>query len=267
MAAAKTARRKTTAAKTARRKTPRTRTAGAERKTAKQTASRAAKKKTSNPPAALPAPTADEKRRAGVILRRLAKAYPDSECALRHRNPLELLVATILSAQCTDERVNIVTKDLFRKYPTAEHFASVTPAALEEDIRSTGFFRNKAKSIRGAARMLVDDHGGEVPASMDELVRLPGVARKTANVVLGTAFGKATGVVVDTHVQRISRLLGLADHRDPNKVEARLMELLPRKHWVSFSYRVIDHGRQVCIARRPRCEECPLLDLCPSAEI
>ena len=197
----------------------------------------------------------------------LAKAYPDATISLRYRNPLELLVATILSAQCTDERVNLVTRDLFRKYRRAEHYARTAQTELEADIRSTGFFRNKARSIRGAARLIVDEFGGRVPATMAELLRLPGVARKTANVVLGSAFGKAEGIVVDTHVGRLSRRLGLTAERDAVKVERDLMALLPPAEWIAFSHRLIQHGRRVCSARKPRCGECVLVDRCPSAEI
>jgi len=212
-------------------------------------------------------PSPGERRRAQAINRRLAKAYPDARCTLDHRSPLELLVATILSAQCTDERVNIVTPELFRKYPTAEHYASAPIADLEESVRSTGFFRNKAKSIRAAATLLVDQHGGQVPETMEELLALPGVARKTANVVLGNAFGQASGVVVDTHVHRVTRRLGLTPEQDPPKIERDMMALLPSREWVQFSHRVIQHGRRICIARKPRCPECVLADLCPSAEL
>ncbi len=215
-----------------------------------------------------PAPaTAADKRHALKVVRRLKKAYPDSACSLHHRNAFELLVATILSAQCTDERVNLVTRPLFRKYRSAAALARVAQEELEEAIHSTGFFRNKARAIRGMAQMVVDDFGGQVPNTMEELLRLPGVARKTANVVMGNAFGIAAGVVVDTHVHRITQLLGMADAKDTNKVEARLMALLPRAEWVQFSHRLIDHGRAVCIARRPRCGECVLADVCPSAAV
>ena len=212
-------------------------------------------------------PAAAARRHAAMVNRRLARTYPDARCSLDHSNPLELLVATILSAQCTDERVNIVTRDLFRRYPTAEHYARAPLAELETCVRSTGFFRNKARAIRGAAALLAENHGGRVPSTMEELLTLPGVARKTANVVLGTAFGQASGVVVDTHVQRVSRRLGLTREEDPAKIERDLMALLPAREWVAFSHRVIQLGRRVCAARKPRCPQCPLADICPSADI
>jgi endonuclease-3 len=195
----------------------------------------------------------------------LARTYPDAHCALRHGNPLELLAATILSAQCTDVRVNLVTRDLFRSYRTAKDYADADPSKLEAVIRSTGFFRNKAKSLIGMGKLLVERFGGEVPSTMDELLQLPGVARKTANVVLGTWFGKPEGVVVDTHVQRLSRRLGLTNEDDPKKIEQDLMRLLPRSEWIAFSHRMISHGRATCSARRPKCEVCPLASCCPSA--
>lgn len=196
------------------------------------------------------------------ILRRLRAAYPKAECALHFRSPWELLVATILSAQCTDVRVNLVTPALFRDFPTPATLAAATPVAIEEYIRSTGFYRNKAKSILGAARRVVEVYGGSVPQNMEDLLTLPGAARKTANVVLGVAFGKAEGVVVDTHVQRISRRLGLTRAETPQKIEQDLMKILPRERWIAFSHELIAHGRAVCVARRPRCEICPLEDLC-----
>ena len=202
-------------------------------------------------------------QRVQEIIRRLGKLYPNPHCALRHRSPLELLVATILSAQCTDERVNKVTPELFRKYPTAAAFAAAPREELEAAIRSTGFFRNKAKSIQNCCRMLVEEHGGKVPDAMDELVRLPGVARKTANVVLGDAFGKAEGIVVDTHVLRVSARLGLTQQAQPEKVERDLMALVPRKHWIHFAHWLIFHGRQTCQARKPACDRCALRDICP----
>ncbi|MCC6494079.1 MAG: endonuclease III [Pirellulales bacterium] len=216
------------------------------------------------PPApAPPVEAAARKRQAGQIVRYLAKEYPEAACALVHRNPFELLVATILSAQCTDERVNLVTKDLFKKYPDAEAFAAAPLAAIEKAIKSTGFFRNKAKSIKACSTALVEQYGGDVPQELASLVRLAGVGRKTANVVLGVAFGQATGVVVDTHVGRLSRRLGLTAETDAVKVEAELMHLLPKKEWIDFSHRMIYHGRQVCLARRPRCESCVMLSICP----
>ena len=207
-----------------------------------------------------------KRARAVAIAARLAEEYSDAECALVHRTPLQLLIATILSAQCTDARVNLVTKELFERYSTARDFAKSPPGRLEREIRSTGFFNNKAKSIRGAAAAIVERHGGEVPRTMDELLALPGVARKTANVVLGTAFGIADGLVVDTHVTRIANLLGLTKQGDPQKIERDLMALLPKEQWIDFSHRLIWHGRKVCIARRPRCHVCVLASLCPSAE-
>lgn len=199
------------------------------------------------------------------VARLLARHYPDARCALRHTNALELLVATILSAQCTDARVNLVTRDLFRRYRTARDYADADLAELERAVRSTGFFRNKAKSLRGMGMFLVEHFGGRVPSALEDLVRLPGVARKTANVVLGTWFGIAAGVVVDTHVQRLSRRLGLTAGDDPPRIERDLMEALPRDAWIGFSHRMIAHGRAVCVARRPKCEVCPLASCCPSA--
>lgn len=207
----------------------------------------------------------DLRRRARMVAARLGKSYPDAKCALLHSNALELLVATILSAQCTDARVNIVTKELFKKYRSATDYASASLSELESDIRSTGFFRNKAKSIQGAARMIAEKFGGRVPDRMDDLLLLPGVARKTGNVVLGTWFGKAEGVVVDTHVYRISQRLGLSKEKDPAKVERDLMALLRPEQWIDFSHRMIWHGRRICHARKPACEICPLRDICPSA--
>jgi endonuclease-3 len=205
----------------------------------------------------------DAKRHAAQVVRRLKAAYPDAHCALNFHTPLQLLVATILSAQCTDVRVNIVTKDLFQKYPDAEAFAKARQADLEKAIQSTGFFRNKAKNIKACCTDLVAKHGGRVPENLDALVKLAGVGRKTANVVLGTAFGIPSGVVVDTHVARLSKRLGLTRHGEPVKIERDLMQLLPKREWVEFSHRMIAHGRKICIARKPRCEECPLLSICP----
>jgi endonuclease-3 len=208
-----------------------------------------------------------EKRRVGQIVRLLKKEYPDARCSLDHGNALELLVATILSAQCTDERVNVVTSNLFRKYRTWEDYASAPAAELEADIRPTGFFRNKAKSIQGACRRIGERHDGRVPRSMEELLELPGVARKTANVVLGNAYRIASGVVVDTHVSRLSARLGLSDEKAPEKVERDLARLLPESDWIDFSHLLIAHGRKVCKARTPLCGECVLAKLCPSAGI
>lgn len=207
---------------------------------------------------------AARQKRAGRINDILRSCYPEAHTALRHENPLQLLVSTILSAQCTDERVNQVTRTLFATYKTAADFAGADPRQLEEDIRPTGFFRNKARNIQGCCRGLLASHGGKVPRSLEELVRLPGVGRKTANVVLGSAFGIATGVVVDTHVARLSRRLGLSAQKTPEKIEADLMKLLPQEEWIDFSHRLIFHGRQVCAARKPRCADCRVGNLCPS---
>lgn len=206
---------------------------------------------------------ADAKRHAAQVVRRLKKAYPEAVCALQFQTPLQLLVATILSAQCTDVRVNLVTKDLFRKYPDAQAFAAARPHELERAIQSTGFFRNKAKNIKACCTTLVGEHDGQVPQQLDALVKLPGVGRKTANVVLGTAFGIPTGVVVDTHVARLSQRLGLTRHKDPVKIERDLMAELPKREWIGFSHRMIAHGRQICVARKPKCEVCPLAEICP----
>ena len=207
------------------------------------------------------------KERAAEIIRLLKRAHPDAHCALNHSSAFELLIATILSAQCTDERVNIVTADLFRKYRRPEDYLKVPALELQQDIRTTGFFRNKTKSIQGACKMLVEEFGGEVPKTMDELLKLPGVARKTANVVLGVAYGIAAGVVVDTHVSRLSQRLRLTKHKDAGKIEGDLIELVPRKDWIIFSHLLIFHGRRVCKARRPLCEECVVEKLCPSSSL
>ena len=205
------------------------------------------------------------KRRARRILRQLDRDYPQAECALRHSSAWELLAATILSAQCTDVRVNKVTPHLFAAFPTVADVAEAPLERIEDLIRTTGFFRNKAKSLKGAAQRIVSEYRGRVPSRMEQLLTLPGVARKTANVVTGTWFGKATGVVVDTHVQRISKRLGLTSEKDPKKIEKALMELLPRTRWVPYSHQIIHHGRQVCRARKPSCDTCGLMKLCPSA--
>jgi len=207
-------------------------------------------------------PPAANPQRVSEILRKLDEAYPNVTCALEHRTAFQLLIATILSAQCTDERVNKVTKSLFAKYRTPKDFACANPAELEQDIRPTGFFRNKTKSIMGAGKKIVEEFGGEVPRTMDELLRLPGVARKTANVVLGTAFGIAVGVVVDTHVIRLSNRLELTSNSDPKKIEQDLMAAIPREKWILISHQLIWHGRKVCQARKPRCAECALEHLC-----
>jgi endonuclease III len=200
--------------------------------------------------------------RVAAILKGLDEAYPDVECALTHRSPWELLVATILSAQCTDARVNMVTPELFRRFPTAAAMAKASLPELEALVRTTGFFRNKAKSIQGAAKKITEEFGGKVPQTLAELTTVPGAARKTANVVLGVCFGKAEGVVVDTHVFRIARRLGLAKGETPQKVEQELMHVLPQERWISFSHQLIHHGRQVCDARKPKCDRCNLEPLC-----
>ncbi|HEU5465422.1 MAG TPA: endonuclease III [Gemmatimonadales bacterium] len=207
------------------------------------------------------------RQRTHKIVGRLSREFPDAHCALDHRNAFELVAATILSAQCTDARVNLVTPVLFKTFPTPEALADADQSAVEDIIKSTGFFRNKAKSLVGMARAVVERHGGQVPDTMDELVKLPGVGRKTANVVLGNAFGKNEGIVVDTHVQRISGLLKLTREKTPEKIELALMPLVPRPKWTVFSHLLILHGRKTCIARRPLCGECRISDLCPSADL
>ncbi len=199
--------------------------------------------------------------------RRLAATYPEAHCALDHEDPYQLLVATILSAQCTDKRVNMVTPDLFKRYPDPATLADAESDELEEAIKSTGFFRNKTKSLLGMSRALVEDHGGRVPDSMDELTQLPGVGRKTANVILGNAFDKNVGIVVDTHVTRLSNRLGLTRETDAVKIEEELMPLFPTDQWTMVSHLLIEHGRQICVARGPRCEVCPLNDICPSSRV
>ncbi len=208
---------------------------------------------------------AARRRRAAQILARLHRAYPDAQTALHHDNPYQLLVATILAAQCTDKRVNEVTPALFKRFPGPRELAQATLPELEELVRTTGFFHNKARSLLGLGQALVAEHGGKVPDTMDELKNLPGVGRKTANVVLGSAFGKNVGVVVDTHVQRLSRRLGLTDQTDPVKIESDLMAVVPQESWTIWSHLLIFHGRQVCGARRPDCAHCVVADLCPSA--
>ena len=202
-------------------------------------------------------------KQGAAVARRLAKGYPGAHCSLDFASPFQLLIATILSAQCTDKRVNATTGDLFGRWPTAAALAAASQVEVEAVIRSTGFFRAKAKNIRGCCEALMERHGGEVPRTLEELVRLPGVGRKTANVVLGSGFGVPSGVVVDTHVGRISRRLGLTRHADAVKAERDLIAAIPKSHWIAFSHRLIEHGRTVCTARRPRCENCPLADLCP----
>ena len=202
------------------------------------------------------------KKRARQIAKVLAKTYSDAVCALHHTSPYQLLVATILSAQCTDERVNMVTPEFFRRFPTPRALTNASQSDVEEVIRTTGFFRSKATNLRGMAKALVEHFNGEVPQNLEDLVTLPGVGRKTANVVLGTCFGIPSGLVVDTHVKRISYLLGLTKSTNPDVIERELMALLPRSEWINFSHRLIHHGRRICIARRPKCRECPLLKLC-----
>ncbi|HEV2523405.1 MAG TPA: endonuclease III [Candidatus Acidoferrales bacterium] len=201
-------------------------------------------------------------KRVREILQKLDEVYPEVTCALEHHDPFQLLISTILSAQCTDERVNQVTKTLYQKYRTPKDFAYANPSELELEIRPTGFFRNKTKSILGASKQIVDEFGGEVPRTMEELMTLPGVARKTANVVLGTAFGIAVGVVVDTHVTRLSNRLDLSRNTDPKKIEQDLMRIIPQEKWILFSHQLIWHGRKVCVARKPKCAECNLESIC-----
>ena len=205
----------------------------------------------------------DKKKHAAQIIKRLKKEYPDAHCALIHTNAFELLIATILSAQCTDVRVNIVTADLFRKYRSPQDYLNVSQEELEQDIRSTGFFRNKAKNIQAACEKIIANFGGNIPETMNELLTLNGVARKTANVVLGNAFGIASGVVVDTHVSRLSQRLGLTAETTPEKIEKDLSELVPKKDWIMFPHWLISHGRAICQARKPKCAECVLENLCP----
>ena len=201
-------------------------------------------------------------KRVALILEKLDEAYPNATCELKHEDPFQLVISTILSAQCTDVRVNQVTETLYKKYPDAKSFACANPTELEQDIRPTGFFRNKTKSIIGASKAIVEKFGGEVPRTMDEMLTLPGVARKTANVVLGTAYGIASGVVVDTHVQRLANRLELTKNEDPKKIEQDLMKILPQDKWIQFSHQLIWHGRRVCVARKPRCVDCNLETLC-----
>ncbi len=209
-----------------------------------------------------PKTAAERKNRLDAILKWFDKAYPNAECALVHRSPWELLVATILSAQCTDKRVNMVTPGLFEKYPTPQDFAAVRPEVLADDIRPTGFFNNKAKSVVGAAKRVVSEFGGEVPRTMEELLTVPGAARKTANVVLGSGYGISSGIVVDTHVSRISLRLGFTKETDPVKIERDLMKIIPRDRWILFAHQMIMHGRALCIARNPRCAECGIEQQC-----
>jgi endonuclease-3 len=207
-----------------------------------------------------------KQERAVEIMHRLRKAYPKAKCSLDFTNAFELLIATMLSAQSTDVRVNIVTKSLFRKYPDPAAFAAAGQVEMERDVKQTGFYRNKAKAVIAASKAIVEQHGGEVPRTMEELTKLPGVGRKTANVVLSNAFKTPVGIVVDTHVTRVAARLGLTSHDDAEKIEQDLMKLIPQKEWTSFSHRLIYHGRQICVARKPKCAECVLNDVCPSAE-
>ncbi len=209
----------------------------------------------------------DVRRHATDVVRLLRRHFPAATCSLDFHTPLELLVATILSAQCTDERVNIVTRDLFRKYRSAADYALAPLAELEKDIQSTGFYRNKAKSIQNCCRLLVQEYEGQVPQDIDRLVELPGIGRKTANVILGTAFGIASGVVVDTHVSRLSRRLGLSQQKDAEKIEKDLIAVIPSKEWVAFSHRMIQLGRRICVARKPKCNVCPFSTICPKVGV
>lgn len=208
-----------------------------------------------------------EKQRTRKIIKLLKRQYPDARCSLNHTNALELLIATILSAQCTDERVNVVTANLFEKYRRAGDYTSVEQAELERDIRSTGFYHNKARAIQGACRIIAEEHNGRVPETIEELIALPGVARKTANVVLGNWFGQSSGIVVDTHVARLSKRLGLTAEEQPEKIERDLMELVPQKDWIDFPHLLIAHGRKVCKARTPLCAVCVVEPLCPSSRL
>lgn len=222
-----------------------------------------ARSRTSGKASPTTTPVLLDEPRIGDLIHGLHELYPDADCELEHSNPLELLVATILSAQCTDERVNGVTRTLFEKYPTAADYAGADVETFEQEIRPTGFYRNKTKLVLGAARRIVDAYDGEVPDTMEELLTLPGVARKTANLVLGTAFSKPTGVVVDTHVRRLSQRLGLSAQKHPDKIEQDLIAALPQAEWIFMGYAVILHGRRVCKARKPQCDECALAEICP----
>ena len=235
------------------------------KKTSKKKARSSAKKRAKASNGARAGRGTDPKRVA-AILAKLDEAYPTATCELKHENAFQLLISTILSAQCTDVRVNQVTETLYKKYPNAEAFAHANPSELEQEIRPTGFFRNKTKSIMGASRGIIENFGGQVPRTMEEILTLPGVARKTGNVVLGTAYGIASGVVVDTHVIRLSRRLDLTKHEDPKKIEEDLMRVLPKEKWITFSHQLIWHGRRVCVARNPRCIDCNLESICYSKD-
>ena len=235
----------------------------------KKTRKKRARSSTKNPAkAAKPARAGrgTDPKRVAAILAKLDEAYPVATCELKHENAFQLLISTILSAQCTDVRVNQVTQTLYKKYPNAEAFAHANPRELEQEIRPTGFFRNKTKSIMGASKGIIENFGGQVPRTMEEILTLPGVARKTANVVLGTAYGIASGIVVDTHVIRLSRRLDLTKHEDPKKIEEDLMRVIPKEKWITFSHQLIWHGRRVCVARNPRCIDCNLEPLCYSKD-
>ena len=208
----------------------------------------------------------DNKQKTGKIISHLKKRYPDAKCSLTFKNPLELLIATVLSAQCTDERVNKVTKDLFKKYKTAKDYARARPGVLEDDVRSTGFYKNKTRSIINCCKKITQNHGGSVPATLDELVKLDGIGRKTANVILGNVFD-TPGITVDTHVKRVSNRLGLTENQDPVKIEYDLMALVPQKEWTHFSHLIIFHGRNTCMARKPLCEECVIESYCPKVGV
>jgi len=232
----------------------------------KKTKQNSAKPKTNKTAAKSASGLKTDPKRMAAILRKLDEAYPNALCELNHENAFQLLIATILSAQCTDVRVNQVTATLFKKYRTPEAFAHANPSELEQDIRPTGFFRNKTKSVMGASKAILERFGGNVPRTMEEMLTIPGAARKTSNVVLGTAYGIASGVVVDTHVQRLSNRLDLSHNEDPKKIEQDLMKILPQERWISFSHQMIWHGRRVCFARNPKCVECNLETLCTSKD-
>lgn len=239
------------------------------RSTSKNSSSRNAKSKSAkNAPLARSGGTPDavNPKRVAAILAKLDEAYPEATCELKHENPFQLVISTILSAQCTDVRVNQVTEKLYKKYPNAKAFAYANPADLEQEIRPTGFFRNKTKSIMGASKAIVEKFHGQVPRTMDEMLTLPGVARKTANVVLGTGYGIASGVVVDTHVIRLSQRLELTKHQEPKNIEQDLMKIIPQDKWIQFSHQMIWHGRRICIARKPRCIDCNLKEICNSKD-
>jgi endonuclease III len=236
---------------------------------------KAASKRTAKPASNTPAksgkarggtPNSTNPKRVAAILQKLDEAYPDAACELKHASPFQLLISTILSAQCTDVRVNQVTETLYKKYPNPEAFAYANPSELEQEIRPTGFFRNKTKSVMGASKAVVEKFGGEVPRTMEQILTLPGVARKTGNVVLGTAFGIASGVVVDTHVQRLSNRLELTKNQEPKKIEQDLMKVIPQNKWIQFSHQLIWHGRRICIARKPKCAVCNLERVCNSKD-